>query len=93
MPAHLRGGAAFLGRVPNLNELEVNGLIGASGQVQWWLLREPLYLQPAQPCQGQQAQQRRGRYSGRQCIPPTELSRPIGEIILTIAQTPDILQK
>jgi hypothetical protein len=42
MPAHCRGRTPFLGGVPDLNELEVNGVIGAPGKVQRPLLREPL---------------------------------------------------
>jgi hypothetical protein len=79
--------------MPDLYELQVDGLIAAPGQVQRRLLRELLYLPPAQAPQRQQAQQRRSSLAGREKIPLPEPSRPRRKINLTIAQVPVVLQK
>ena len=90
MPAHRAGGSALLRRVPNLDELQMKRLIGSLGQVQGRSLREPLQLPLAQARQRQRAQERRGRTAGWQQVPPPETPRPGREIMLAIAQVPDI---
>jgi hypothetical protein len=79
--------------VPDLDELQANRTIGARDQVQRRLLRESLYLPPAEARQRQRAQKRRRRIVSRQQIPPPELSRPNREIVLTIVQMSHILEK
>ena len=90
MSAHRTGGSALLGRVPNLDELQMKRLIGSLGQVQGRSLREPLQLPLAQSRQCQRAQERRGRTPGRKQVPPPEAPRPNRKIMRTVAKIPDI---
>jgi len=88
MPAHRTRGSAFLGRVPNLNELQMKRLIGSLGQVQGRSLRELLQLPLAQARQCQCAQERRGRTPRRKQVLPPETPRPNRKIMRTVAKIP-----
>jgi hypothetical protein len=93
MPAHRTGRAAFLGRVPDLDELQVHRSVGALGQVRQRPLREHLNLPPPQARQRQNAQKSGGRTTGRQQVPLPETPQPDREIVLTIIEAPDIFHQ
>jgi len=93
MPTHRAGRLAFLGRVPNLDELQMNRLLGTVRQFQRKLLREPLQLPPAQARQRQRAQEGRSSNTRWQQVPPPEAPRPKREIIFTIVEVPDVRQQ
>jgi len=93
MPAPRAGGPAFLGRVPDLDKLQMNRLAESLGQVRQELLRERLHLPPAHAREGQQPQERGGRTAGRQPVPLPEAPRPGGEVVFTIAEVPDVFHQ